>query len=51
MMCFICIVCFLQNDANYTYKIGVGTDAREFWFITPPKPHPDASHIFGVIGM
>eukprot|EP00250_Pteridium_aquilinum_P008868 c18272_g2_i1 orf=32-1561(+) len=45
-----CLIQGLMHDTNYTYKIGEGAQAREFWFITPPKPGPDVAHTFGVIG-
>lgn len=45
-----CLIQDLTHDTNYTYQIGSGAQAREFWFITPPKPGPDVSYTFGVIG-
>lgn len=45
-----CLIQGLMHDANYTYKIGPATHAREFWFVTPPKPGRDVAHTFGVIG-
>ncbi|KAI5058008.1 hypothetical protein GOP47_0028023 [Adiantum capillus-veneris] len=45
-----CVIRDLMYDTNYTYKIGQGSQAREFWFITPPEPGPDVAYTFGVIG-
>lgn len=45
-----CPIQGLMYDTKYYYKIGVGDSAREFWFVTPPKPGWDAAYTFGVIG-
>jgi len=39
-----------QHDTKYYYKIESGESSREFWFVTPPHVHPDASYKFGIIG-
>lgn len=41
----------VQYDKKYYYKIESGESSREFWFVTPPAIHPDASYKFGIIGM
>ncbi|KAJ4881326.1 Bifunctional purple acid phosphatase 26 [Raphanus sativus] len=45
-----CLVSGLQYDTKYYYKIESGESSREFWFVTPPHLHPDASYKFGIIG-
>ncbi|CAN8232475.1 unnamed protein product [Cochlearia groenlandica] len=45
-----CLVSGLEYDRKYYYKIGSGESSREFWFVTPPELHPDASYKFGIIG-
>lgn len=45
-----CSIQGLMYDTKYYYKIGTGSSAREFWFVTPPKPGPDAAYTFGIIG-
>ena len=41
----------MQYNTKYYYKIESGESSREFWFVTPPHVHPDASYKFGIIGM
>lgn len=50
-ICCNFIVCTLQYNTKYYYKIGSGASAREFWFETPPAIDPDASYTFGIIGL
>ncbi|KAH7282213.1 hypothetical protein KP509_35G019500 [Ceratopteris richardii] len=45
-----CLVGGLMHDSNYTYKLGKGAEARQFWFCTPPKLGPDVAYTFGIIG-
>ncbi|XP_010440687.1 PREDICTED: bifunctional purple acid phosphatase 26 [Camelina sativa] len=45
-----CHVSGLEYDTKYYYKIESGESSREFWFVTPPHVHPDASYKFGIIG-
>ncbi|CAL9224872.1 unnamed protein product [Arabidopsis halleri] len=45
-----CLVSGLEHDTKYYYKIESGESSREFWFVTPPEIHPDASYKFGIIG-
>ncbi|CAN6802005.1 unnamed protein product, partial [Brassica oleracea] len=45
-----CLVSGLEYNTKYYYKIESGESSREFWFVTPPHVHPDASYKFGIIG-
>jgi hypothetical protein len=40
----------LQLNTKYYYKLGEGSSAREFWFVTPPAVGPDVPYKFGIIG-
>ncbi|CDY47560.1 BnaA08g07270D [Brassica napus] len=45
-----CLLSGLEYNTKYYYKIESGESSREFWFVTPPHVHPDASYKFGIIG-
>ncbi|KAH6812336.1 purple acid phosphatase 12 [Perilla frutescens var. frutescens] len=45
-----CTINNLEYDTKYYYVVGSGNVAREFWFVTPPRPGPDIPYTFGLIG-